>query len=88
MLSGALARPDGRVEVESRIETNEEGAPVLCLSWRETGGAGGIRDGASEFGHALLQTIVPAALGGSARLEDADEGAFLYELRIPSTQFF
>ncbi len=88
MLSGALARTDGRVEVESRIEASLNGSPVLCLVWRETGVSKGIRDGASEFGHALLQTIVPAALGGSATLEDADEGAFRYELRVPSTQFF
>ena len=61
---------------------------MLCLSWRETGRSGGVREGASEFGHALLQTIVPTALGGSARLQDDDEDVFLYELRIPSTQFF
>ena len=88
MLSGALARPDGRVEVDSRIELIGEGPAVLALSWRETGKTRGTSEGASEFGHALLQTIVPAALGGSATLEDADQGEFFYELRIPSTQFF
>jgi two-component sensor histidine kinase len=89
MLSGALSRPDGGVEVESRIETHGDGPPVLCLSWRESGGAGIERDVATEFGKALLATIVPAALGGSAKLEQAEEGdAFLYELRVPSSQFF
>ncbi|HET7716785.1 MAG TPA: HWE histidine kinase domain-containing protein [Bauldia sp.] len=88
LLSGALARPEGRVEVESRLEGSEENSPVLCLVWRETGRQGGGRNGTSEFGHALLQKIVPMALGGSARLEQTGDGAFLYELRIPSSQFF
>lgn len=88
MLSGALTRPEGRVEVESRIETSGEGLPVLCLTWRETGRVGTVRDAASEFGQALLRTIVPAALGGSASLEQSENGDFSYELRIPSSQFF
>jgi two-component sensor histidine kinase len=89
MLSGALSRPDGGVEVESRIETKEDGTQVLCLAWRESGRPGTGRDLATEFGEALLTTIVPAALGGSAKLNQVGDGdAFLYELRIPSSQFF
>ncbi len=90
MLSGALSRADGGVEVESRIELNADRAPVLCLVWRESGRARPARDAPTEFGEALLTTIVPAALGGSAVLHYSEEGgdAFLYELRIPSSQFF
>ncbi len=88
ILFGALSRGDGRVEVESRVETNGEGAPVLCLQWREGGRTGVARETATEFGEALLRTIVPAALGGSATLDQTEGGAFLYELRIPSAQFF
>jgi two-component sensor histidine kinase len=88
ILSGALSHPEGRVAVDSRIETTAEEAPVLCISWREVGRTGTTRDAASEFGEALLKTIVPAALGGGATLEQAEDGAFVYELRIPSAQFF
>lgn len=89
MLSGALSRPDGGVEVESRIETNSDGTQSLCLAWRESGRPGAVRDVATEFGEALLTTIVPAALGGSAKLNQVGDGdSFLYELRIPSSQFF
>jgi two-component sensor histidine kinase len=91
MLFGALSRADGGVEVESRIETNGDRAPVLCLVWRESGRAETERDVSTKFGEALLTTIVPAALGGSATLKQSGEGAdasFLYELRIPSSQFF
>lgn len=87
MLTGALARPDGRVEVESEIRPNGESGPVLCLSWREKGRSV-VREGASEFAAALLRTIVPAALGGSAGLEESEDGGFRYELCIPSSQYF
>jgi two-component sensor histidine kinase len=90
MLSGALARADGGVQVESRIETTSgDGTQVLCLVWRERGRAEAERDVPTEFGEALLTTIVPAALGGSATLSQPQEGdAFHYVLRIPSSQFF
>jgi two-component sensor histidine kinase len=89
MLSGALSRADGGVEVESRIEMNGGQAPVLCLAWRESGRIETERDVPTEFGEALLTTIVPAALGGSATLSQSEEGdGFLYELHIPSSQFF
>lgn len=85
LLSGALARPDGGVEVDSRVETNGEGTPMLVLSWRERVEQLVLRDMSTEFGEALLTTIVPAALGGSAELEQGEDGAFLYALRIPSS---
>jgi two-component sensor histidine kinase len=88
MLSGALSRPDGGIAVDSRIEANAEGAPELVLAWREVAVAETDRDMATEFGEALLITIVPAALGGSADLEEREDGSFLYELRIPASQFF
>jgi hypothetical protein len=68
---------------------NGDHAPVLSLVWRESGRAETEREVPTEFGEALLTTIVPAALGGSAMLNQSKEGdAFLYELRIPSSQFF
>jgi two-component sensor histidine kinase len=88
LLSGALSHPDGGVEVESRVETNTEGAPMLVIVWRERMREPVERDMATEFGEALLTTIVPAALGGGADLEQGDDGAFLYALYIPSSQFF
>jgi two-component sensor histidine kinase len=89
MLSGALSHADGGVEVESRLEMNGDRAADLCLVWRETSRAEVERDVPTEFGEALLTTIVPAALGGSAVLKQSEDGsAFLYELRIPAAQFF
>lgn len=88
MLSGALSRSDGLVEIESRIESGGKDGPVLSLTWRETGATGIAREAGTEFGEALLRTIVPAALGGSAVLERTDDGHFRYELHVPPAQYF
>jgi two-component sensor histidine kinase len=88
MLSGVLSRPDGLVEVESRTEADPDGTLALCLSWRERAWTGTVREAGTAFGEALLKTIVPAALGGSATLDRSEETGFLYELRIPPSQFF
>ncbi len=88
MLSGALSRGDGRVEVESHIRNSRK--THISSVWRGASGLTGTeRDLATELSSvALLTTIVPAALGGSATLGQKGAGAFLYELRMPSAQFF
>jgi hypothetical protein len=45
-------------------------------------------DSTSQFGEALLSTIVPTALGGSAELDQNEDGSRSYEIRIPAAQFF
>ena len=89
IISGALSSPDGRVEFESRLVPPPAGSEghVLVLSWKEAGRLGAIRPEATRFGHALLERIVPAALGGSAEFDPAATG-FAYELRLPASQFF
>lgn len=88
MLSGSLGDPDGGVAVESRVQTDEDGSQVLCIAWAETRGVSHISEATSEFGQALLKTIVPAALGGNATLVVQPGGGLSYVLRIPATQFF
>ena len=88
LLSGALADRDGRVSVEARVKLEENGEQVLCVSWEEQGGNAGRPSATSEFGQALLKTIVPAALGGEANLVGEPEGGLSYVLRIPASQFF
>jgi two-component sensor histidine kinase len=86
MVSGALATPEGHIQVESSLVPAEGEPPSLSLRWKETG----VMDGATDksvFGHALLAQIVPAALGGTASLTSGD-GTLDYELSIPPAQFF
>jgi PAS domain S-box-containing protein len=88
MLNGALSQPDGRVSCASAMVESAGGEGLdLLLRWEETGRAQPARKDASKFGHALLEQIVPAALGGSATLSRGEQGV-AYELRIPSSQYF
>ncbi|MBN8994422.1 MAG: PAS domain-containing protein [Rhizobiales bacterium] len=87
VVSGALSAPDGTIRVESALAAEESSAtPVLRLRWVESGPHSGAQD-QSEFGHALLERIIPAALGGTATLT-AEPDLLTYELTIPSAQFF
>ena len=88
MLSGSLGDLDGGVAVESRVLLDDDGNQILCIAWEETRGTPGASEATSEFGQALLKTIVPVALGGTARLEVQPGGGLSYVLRIPATQFF
>ncbi len=89
VLSGALSVPEGTVDFASRVQPATKAKPrMLCLTWHETGGAARPREGASQFGEALLSSIVPAALGGDAKLNESAKQGLTYELRIPETQFY
>ena len=88
MLNGALSQPDGRVSCTSALVESASGEGLdLLIRWQETAAVQPARKDTSKFGHALLEQIVPAALGGSATLERGKEGV-TYELRIPSSQYF
>jgi two-component sensor histidine kinase len=86
IVAGALARPDGRIRVEASLAPADDQEPSLKLRWEETGLTEASTD-TSSFGHALLESIVPAALGGNAALVAGDE-SLVYELEIPTGQFF
>jgi two-component sensor histidine kinase len=88
MLSGALADPEGLVSVESRVRTDDSGEQTLCIAWEEVGETRGGSKSTSEFGQALLKTIVPAALGGSADLKWRAGGGLSYVQHVPTAQFF
>lgn len=87
VISGALASPDGSIRVESSLETAEGEPAALKLVWEEETGGVETSTDTSSFGYALLERIVPAALGGSATLLTAGR-RLSYELSIPATQFF
>ena len=89
MVSGALSEPEGRVGFSSTLQEGEPGRPQdLVLRWLETGRPRASPIAGSRFGHALLERIVPAALAGSAKIDESEPGRFVYELRVPSAQFF
>ena len=88
MINGALSQPDGRVSCASALVESSSGEGLdLLIQWHETGKTQPARKDTSKFGHALLEKIVPAALGGSATLSHGEQGV-TYELRIPSSQYF
>jgi two-component sensor histidine kinase len=89
-VSGALSVPDGQVEVATALAPagagQEEGLD-LVLTWTETGLPPARKD-KSLFGHALLERIVPAALGGRASLTLPRSDTLVYRLSIPPSQYF
>ena len=78
---GALARPEGTVDVTWRRTTGPDGAPLIELVWRERGTplAPPTRSG---FGRLLLETLVARALRGEAGLEFSPEG-LLWRVSFP-----
>jgi two-component sensor histidine kinase len=50
---GAISVPDGRVDIGWRIE-EQDGEPMLCLSWRERGGPPVARPKRTGFGTRLI----------------------------------
>jgi hypothetical protein len=89
MVSGALSVPDGHIRVISTLAapTEPEATAALTLRWEEFGMPEASAE-QSPFGRALLEQIVPAALGGTATLESPSEKTLLYRLTLPSSQFF
>lgn len=71
---GVLGAGEGRLVVGWRLE--DEGGPdrLLVLTWVEHGGAPATDPPRSGFGRQLLETIVPRALRGHARIDFGGEG--------------
>lgn len=71
---GALSTPEGRVEVEWRIEDGEDGAGALHLEWRERGGPRVSPPTHQGFGSRLLERGVARELDGTVALDHREEG--------------
>jgi two-component sensor histidine kinase len=84
---GALAVPEGTVEISWRLERASSEDEELVLWWKEDRVAAareaeaGFREGG--LGTRLLTAVVPTALRETARRSFAD-GGMLYELRAPA----
>jgi PAS domain S-box-containing protein len=70
---GALATPQGRVEVEWRTE-GKVAEPRLVLEWREHGGPAVQAPRRRGFGRTVIERSVAYELGGETQLEFAPAG--------------
>ncbi|QUD86937.1 HWE histidine kinase domain-containing protein [Phenylobacterium montanum] len=70
---GALGQADGRLEVRWRAGRDAPDGYEIGLEWIEHGGAAPMPE-RKGFGRLLLETILPRALQGWARLEFGPEG--------------
>lgn len=80
---GALSTEDGTVSITAAPVDGPTGR-ALRLVWAEDGGASA--PDTAGFEKALLERIVPASVGGSARIERVPRGR-RYELTISASEF-
>jgi two-component sensor histidine kinase len=78
---GVLSASDGRVEISWRTLGAEDSGRNLSFTWCEVGAPVGPAT-RSGFGRLVLESIVPAALGGAATPEFAAEGV-AWSLDVP-----
>ncbi len=85
---GALARPDGFVEVTADLSSVAAAAdkPALSLTWVETIVANDNRRTEKRFGSVALERVVPASLNGKATLEITRD-RLEYRLVVPHGNF-
>jgi two-component sensor histidine kinase len=87
---GALSSPKGHLSVKAtRLTDGVEAAPdkpALEMEWIENGEGGVAGPDADEFGHVLLVRLVPAAVGGTARLTAGPDG-LCYKLTMLRREF-
>jgi PAS domain S-box-containing protein len=79
---GALSNPDGRVDIEWGVETQEGGSQRFTMRWRETGGPSVVPPARSGFGSTVIRDMVRLNLRGEARLEYGS-GGVLWEFDCP-----
>jgi two-component sensor histidine kinase len=83
--SGSLSGPDGEVAVTAEVNDQTTDRPrYLEVTWSEVGGP--TVQSIDGFSQALLERIVPAAVGGKATLSETDTGR-RYALTIADTEF-
>ncbi len=85
---GALAQPDGFVEVTADLSSVAAAAdkPALSLTWVETIVANDNRRTEKRFGSVALERVVPASLNGKATLEITRD-RLEYRLVVPHGNF-
>ncbi|MBC8716707.1 PAS domain-containing sensor histidine kinase [Ochrobactrum sp. Marseille-Q0166] len=83
---GGLSIPYGCVVISAKIHRNDEGDEELTFHWDETNPAMPDVKHDPRFGSAVLQRIVPAAVGGHADYRVDGNGA-VYSLTVPAEQF-
>ncbi len=86
---GALSSLAGRLSVTAeRLPADDQAGrpePALLIAWSETGGPGGNAN-VDEFGRVLLERLVPAAVGGTAKLTAGVKG-LRYKLTLLRREF-
>ncbi|PWL16903.1 histidine kinase [Falsochrobactrum shanghaiense] len=84
---GGLSIPYGRVLITAEIRRDDDGSEQFFFRWEETNPTmPEVYKHDPRFGSAVLQRIVPSAVGGKAEYR-VDETGAIYSLTIPSEQF-
>src|SRR5690606_33177234 len=84
---GGLTIPHGRIEITAKVTSNKKGEEYFVFRWEEINSALSVPiEHGPRFGSAVLQRIVPAAVGGHAEYRISPTGA-VYQLTIPTEQF-
>ncbi len=77
---GSLSTPTGVIHVDWSVEG--DGAPMLTLRWRESGGPPVVAPTSRGFGTVIIERLIPQSLNGEARMSwDAD--GFSWTLHAP-----
>lgn len=88
--NGALASSNGTISVSTnRLSNGREGEidePAISIVWNEYGEQGVGGPDTEEFGYMLLARLVPAAVGGTAKLS-IDDRTFRYEVTLMRREF-
>lgn len=80
---GALSVPDGYVRLSWKEFHDSAGNARLEMSWQEIGGPPVVMPSGKGFGFAMLDSIVPSALGGLAHLDWREDG-LVWTLNVPA----
>ncbi len=79
---GSLSVPGGMIAV--RWSREPDNPQILALDWRETGGPLAAPPARKGFGHAVIERMAPASVGGRVVLEYLPTG-FHWRLTIPTS---
>jgi two-component sensor histidine kinase len=79
---GALSTASGRLDVHWQFAKDENGEDRLRMTWEETGGPPVERGAHNGFGYAVIETLAPTGLGGTAHLDWRREG-LVWTLDVP-----
>lgn len=80
---GALSNVEGIVRLHWTV-TRDNNEPLLCMTWRESGGPEVAPPAREGFGHKVLNRIATHALEGKVTLDFSPEGV-VWRLEIPTS---